>query len=124
MSNLELLPDERNKCTIAWAELQRKYGQKESNKQNLVAFAEEAENRFKELGFKVIVDISNLEVNEQGEVFISPIISIEERIVPEIFGHDHEKHAVQIQDGLADGIAGTVTPDGKLKQRPIQLPRG
>lgn len=122
MSDVELYPDERNKIISAWAEIQRKYMSRENTRQNLISLAEEAEGRFRELGFRVVVDISNLEVTDRNEVIYSPIISIEGRVTPEVFGHDHEKHAVQIQDGLYDGKAGTVTPDGKLKERAIQIP--
>lgn len=123
MSDIELYPAERLQLIEAWAALQRKYSNFESSKENLMAFATEAENRCRDLGFKVAVDISNLEMSESGELYVSPIISIEGRVTPEEYGHDHERHAVEVQDGMTDGVEGSLTPDGKLTQRKIVLPR-
>lgn len=116
-TELELYPDEKNQIISAWAAIQRKYAGMEDTQQNLATMAKEAQDRFRDLGFHVVVDVSGLDVADDGTLVRTPTISIESRVVPEVFGHDHERHAVEIQEGFADGVPGALTPDGKLIDR-------
>jgi hypothetical protein len=113
--DLEIYPDEKNRIVSAWAAIQTKWIGKPDSHENMVAMATEAENRFKELGFKVIVDISNIEMGDDGNVYFSPVISIEDRIVRED-GHDFERHSWEVQKGFEDGIPGSISGDGKLTE--------
>ena len=116
MADLEIYPDEKNRIVSAWSAIQAKYGTRVASHENLVAMANEAENRFRdELGLKVIVDISNIEISDDGEPYLSPVISIEDRVVSED-GHDFERHSWEVQHGFEDGVEGSVSGDGKMSE--------
>lgn len=113
-TDVQLYPDERNKIVSAWAAIQARYGGLEATSDNLVRMANETEQRMKELGFRVIVDISNMEVADDGELYHSPVIQIEGRIENETYGHDHERHAFEVQRGYEDGVEGAIKATAKL----------
>jgi hypothetical protein len=116
MPDLEIYPDEKNRIVSAWAAIQTKWIGKPDTHENMVAMATEAENRFRELGFKVIVDISNIEMGDDGNAYLSPVISIEDRIVGENSGHDFDRHAFEVQHGYEDGVEGKVNANGKISE--------
>ena len=116
MADLELYPDERNRIVSAWTAVQTKYIGKPASHDNMISLANEAEKRFAELGFKVIVDISNIEMGDDGNPYLSPIISVEDRIVGENSGHDFDRHSFEVQHGYEDGIEGKVNANGKMSE--------
>lgn len=109
--DVELYPEDKIAAKEIFVHLSRKFGGMADTKENLIAFATEAESRFKEAGLQVEVDISNVELVGDQPV-ISPIINIIGRIAKE--AHDYERHGAQVQAGLDDGVVGSLTEDGKL----------
>jgi hypothetical protein len=114
-SDLELYPSEKNGAVILWADLQRKYGEKPNTKENLIQFANEAEDRFKrECGLVVEVDVSNMEQANNGDLVPSPIINILDRIEKQDF--DFERAQFETRQGYADGRPGVITEDGRWRE--------
>lgn len=114
-SELELYPSERNDAVILWADLQRKYGEKSNTKENLIQLANEAEDRFKkEIGLLVEVDVSNMEQANNGDLVLSPIINILDRVEKQDF--DFERAQFEHKQGYFDGKPGVITEDGRWKE--------
>jgi hypothetical protein len=111
---IELYPDEENSLRLIWAELSKRYVGQPDSKDVLIRFATECENRLKEIGLLANIDISNMEALDDGTFIVSPLVEVYGRVVQEIAGHDHERHAFEVKHGYADGVVGTVTPDGRL----------
>ncbi len=63
-SDLDLYPDEANQIKLIWAELQRRFSGKADTRENLLAMATEAENRFREVGFELNIDLGNMELED------------------------------------------------------------
>jgi hypothetical protein len=118
-SGMELYPSERIACMEIIARLNHQYAGKKNSKEELIALANETEARFGNIGLKVIVDIANVELNEKGEDFSSPVIEIVGRISKE--ETDYEKMALETQSGLLDGKAGKVTADGKFVEPDVKV---
>ena len=63
MSEITLYPSEEIQVREVYTQLSRKYSQLKDTKQNLLALAEEAERRFRDIGLTVVTDISNQEID-------------------------------------------------------------
>ncbi len=61
------------------------------------------------------IDVGNMELDEQGELISSPIIELIGRCKPEE-GHDHERHAAEVQAGYSDGQPGRILKDGTWRE--------
>lgn len=121
-NELDLYPEERNKIVEVWSIVQKKYGGRPADSSNLLAMANEAEQRMREIGFHVVIDTSNFEVGDDGQTYRSPIISIESRVNAEdAEGHDHERHSAEVQSGFLDGKVGTLKADGTLGEAGSKL---
>ena len=59
MSELELYPDEMNRITLVWAEIQREFIGRSDDLRTLFDLKKRAEDKFREIGFLVEVDIAN-----------------------------------------------------------------
>jgi len=121
MDEVELLPSERNEVIILWADIQRKYGDRPANGITVMEMVNEATARFLELGFKVIIDPSNLEVTDNDEVVVSPVMYIVGRVEKKSDGHDHERHSFEVQQGLEDGVEGAMGKNGQFLDRPGRI---
>lgn len=109
---IELYPTELTEVKILWADLQAKYGRKLATVENMRYFRDEAEQRFAEIGLRVIVDTANLELTGDADDFIvSPVIEVVGRISPEEM--DFGRMARETQWGYADLRPGTITQDGR-----------
>lgn len=120
MSELELYPDEMNRITLVWAEIQNEFIGRSDDLRTLFDLKKRVEDKFREIGFLVEVDIANQELGDDGYLYTSPVIHLYGRVVGEE-SHDHEKHAREVQAGLEDGIAGTVREDGSLGDSKVTL---
>lgn len=108
----QLYPSEEQLIASHWEQIQKKWMGRPDTKENLHAMANETENRMKEIGFLVEVDIANMEF--VGDQYLaSPVIYIVGRVKNEK-GHDHEKHAHEVQSGLQDGKAYGVDEHGRV----------
>lgn len=112
---LELYPLEMQEAKILWADLQRKHGEKPDSRENLIAFANEAEDRFKnEVGLIVQVDVMNMVQAANGDLVSSPIINIVGRTAKEEFDFDRAKF--ETRQGFYDGRPGVITESGQWKE--------
>ncbi len=107
----QLYPSEEQLIASHWQAIQEKFMGMPDTKQNLHQMAREAEARFKEAGFIVEIDLANMEF-VGSEYVVSPVITVIDRIKKEK-GHDHEKHAGEVQMGLQDGRAFGLNEQGK-----------
>lgn len=113
-TEIELYPEEQNRIVSTLTALQRKWMGKPDTVENLRAMTSEAEQRLEEQGFKAIVSFDRLGLGGDGNYYRAPEVTVVDRIKVES-GHDHERHAWEVQTGLLDGRTGVLGPDGKLK---------
>lgn len=113
----DLLPTEKTQVAEIITYMQRKLGkcltyEKEETKVRALAqWANEAENRFKEIGLVCIVDPYDVAEDKQGNPVLSPEFNITGRL--EDVEIDHAQVAHEVQHGLADGRIGKVDLDGR-----------
>jgi hypothetical protein len=94
--------------------LQRKYQMRPATKQLLSQLKQEAEDRYAQIGIRVVVDDADQEFVGSGtETVTMPIIRFLGRIdpTPEF---DFARAARETQLGLYDGVPGTLAADGSL----------
>lgn len=87
---VNLLDSELVAAGKVWGDIQRKYGHRPDTRENLMSMASEAEDRFREIGLDVVVDV------------ISPQPSIQ--VIGRIDPMDHERQHFEAQKGVADEL--------------------
>lgn len=112
---LELYPSEINELKIAMAQLQREFSDKPDTKENLLALKARGEEIFNRAGFVVQIDVSTIDLAADNSIIHTPTIELIDRVKPEEF-HDHERHAAEVQAGLADGIVGGIDQHGNMTE--------
>lgn len=124
-SVLELYPHERNGIMLILAAVSRKYTGKPASKENLIALAREVEGRCEdELNLDVICDPTNIDLDGNGNPYISPVATPLARLTPEVF--DFARARYETQQGFDDGTPGAITEDGRWVEptTPIVMPGG
>jgi hypothetical protein len=124
-SVLELYPDEINGLKLIMAAVTRKFIGKPNSQLNMVALGNEVEGRCRdELNLEVVCDISNMELDDHGDPYSSPVLIPIKRLTPEAF--DFARARYETQQGFADGNPGVITEDGRWVEptKQIALPGG
>lgn len=76
---------------------------------------QEAEQEFAvQMNLKVAVDVLNQELGDDGNFYVSPIITPVERLNTLEFDHDRMKQ--EVRSGELDGVAGVIDEKGNFKQ--------
>lgn len=78
--------------------------------EDLLNWAKEAINRYREIGLVAFVDALNVEVDEDDNAYLSPIVAITGRLEDSEFDFDQAQH--ETQHGLADGVEGRINEKG------------
>lgn len=125
-SVLELYPDERNRLVLICTAVSRKFIGRMNTLENLVALANEIEDRCREeLSLEVVCDPMNEELAEDGKtLYFSPSVTPIQRLTPEPF--DFARARYETQQGFDDGVPGAITEDGRWIEptKLIALPGG
>lgn len=109
---LELHPDEHNRLVLLWAAMQRKYMGLPDTATNLLALANEFEGRARdEIQLVVVVDIANMEMGDDGRMYVSPIVTPIKRV--EDLPFDFERSKYEEQNGFRDGVPGKFDTNGR-----------
>jgi hypothetical protein len=114
---VDLLPTERIQVMEIQTLLMRKFkaiiGSSRSadeKEKDLGSLEQEAVERYREIGFVAFADMTNIEVDEDDNPYISPEVSITGRLEDSEFDFDRAKD--ETQHGLADGVEGRINEKG------------
>ena len=124
-SVLELYPDEKNRLVSIVTAVSRKFLGLQNTQLNMISLGNEVEGRCRdELNLEVVCDISNMELDDNGKPYSSPVVIPIRRLVPEAF--DFARAQYETQQGFDDGVPGAIREDGSWTEpvKPIVMPGG
>lgn len=118
---VDLLPTEITEVKIIQVKLMELYQQKiagiESEKQferAMDSWAEIARNMYREIGLVVFLEPANVEEDDEGNIILSPIVSVTGRVEDEQF--DFDRAQAETQAGLLDGVEGRILENGEWRE--------
>jgi hypothetical protein len=116
----DLIPSEKLTVREIQTDAQRRFGElvrrpiQSGDRDELVrqldVWGLETIRRFREAGYVVFVDPSNIELDKKGQPVLSPIIEFSGRV--DQVEMDYDRASREVQTGTLDGIVGKIDANG------------